>query len=271
MKVYLKQTNSPVFFRAMTAFFPVHFASFESIRLAIEKEARSKELKQFYATFNARQDELDARVLAKEYSQLYNNVKATTDDTVAMTKVQNSVRTWETVIEHVPTSITIISLLIVSIKYQRIRVFMESTFQRIVAKDQFAIIFAIIAFLTLTSIVTTVMSIRNAKRLPLKPTLIGSMTQPLMILVLLTPKVFLASMAFTSMPYFFPIALLLEFLIIVVYNKANFGDFHWFSASTLATLCTPALYSIPGTDKPSFNPNHELVAWFDLNLVCNLH
>jgi len=51
------------------------------------------------------------------------------------------------------------------------------------------------------------------------------------------------------MPYFFPIALLLEFLIIVVYNKANFGDFHWFSASTLATLCTPALYSIPGDDK----------------------
>ena len=255
MKVYLKQTNSPYFFRVMTAFFPVHFASFESIRLGIEKEARNKEIKQFYATFQARQDQVDVRVLAKEYSELYNKVKATTDDTVSMIKVQNSVRTWETVIEHVPTAITVLCLLIVSVKFQRIRVFMETNFQKLVAKDQFEIIFAIIALMTLTSIVTTVTSIRNAKRLPLKPTLIGTITQPLMIMVLLSPKVFLASMAFASMPYCFPIALLLEYLIIVGYNKANFGSFHWFSASTLATLCTPALYSIPGN---STRPNQPM-------------
>ena len=252
MKVYLKQTNSPIIFRMMSAFFPVHFASFESIRLGLEKQRRDSALKQFYRTFKARADTEDTQSLAKEYAELYTKVHATTKDTVAMTKVQTSVRTWETIIEHVPTSITVLCLMIVSLKFDRISVFMKSNLEKFgFANEQ--VVFAFIALMTLTSVVTSVMSIRNAKRLPLKPGLIGSIIQPTMIMVLLVPKVAVASMALTSVPYFFPIVYFLEYIIIIIYNKANFGDFFFFSPSTLATLCTPALYSIPGNNDFLFN------------------
>ena len=245
MKVYLKQTKSPIIFRMMTAFFPVHFASFESIRLGLEKKRRDSALKQFYLTFPAKSDSEDPRVLAKEYAELFNKVWATTEDTVSMIKVQNSVRTWETIIEHVPTSITVFCLMIVSFRYPRITKFMVDTFQESLTTNYEAI-FAFVVLMTMTSVVTTVKSIRNAKRLPLTPGLLGTICQLIMILVLLFPKMAVASMALTSAPYGFPIVYFLEYLIIIVYNKVNFGGFYFFSPSTLATLCTPALYSIPG-------------------------
>ena len=135
--------------------------------------------------------------------------------------------------------------MIVSFRYTRITKFMVDTFQESLTTNYEAI-FAFVVLMTMTSVVTTVKSIRNAKRLPLTPGLLGTICQLIMILVLLFPKMAVASMALTSAPYGFPIVYFLEYLIIIVYNKVNFGDFYFFSPSTLATLCTPALYSIPG-------------------------
>ena len=128
--------------------------------------------------------------------------------------------------------------------------------------------------------------------MPLKPTLLGSITQLPMVLSLLLPKVFLAASALKKVPYFFPIGYFVEYFIIVVYNKVNFGEFYCKynicilhqsdssylfqktqsksifhtlvnHPSTLATLCTPALYSIPGekrTQSLEFDMNKPVLA-----------
>ena len=48
----------------------------------------------------------------------------------------------------------------------------------------------------------------------------------MMVMALLVSKVVLGSMAFVYIPYFFPLALIGDFLIILIYNKLCFGVFN---------------------------------------------
>ena len=47
-----------------------------------------------------------------------------------------------------------------------------------------------------------------------------------MVMTLLFSKVVLGSMAFVYIPYFFPLALIGDYIIIILYNKLCFGHFN---------------------------------------------
>ena len=73
---------------------------------------------------------------------------------------------------------------------------------------------------------------RNAKRLPLKPSWTGMFLQALMAVSLFFPKVAVISLALVHVPYLYPVALAVEYLLILCYNRIFFkcfgGEFTYF-------------------------------------------
>ena len=67
---------------------------------------------------------------------------------------------------------------------------------------------------------------RNAKRLPMSPTFIGSLLQPTLSLILFAPKVALISLALANYPFVYPITMVAEFGCIVSFNKVFYGQFN---------------------------------------------
>ena len=66
-----------------------------------------------------------------------------------------------------------------------------------------------------------------------------------MVFTLFFPKIILSSVALVHAPFWYPVTLLLEFGLILGYNKIFFGNCSWKSLSNLATLITPALFQPP--------------------------
>ena len=64
-------------------------------------------------------------------------------------------------------------------------------------------------------------------------------------MTLLYPKVVLASVALVYTPYFFSLALLAELLLLMLYNKAIFGQFGVTDTFSYATVISPALFEMP--------------------------
>ena len=98
-------------------------------------------------------------MFAKEFAELFNAAKISERENVAIDKIQKSIRMWETVLEHVPTAVTMLCLMFLSQQYERINSFLDKSL-----KERFnlnsATVFAFITFTTTSSIVTTVTSIR---------------------------------------------------------------------------------------------------------------
>ena len=66
-----------------------------------------------------------------------------------------------------------------------------------------------------------------------------------MVFTLFFPKIILSSVALVHAPFWYPVTVLLEFGLILGYNKIFFGNCSWKSLSNLATLITPALFQPP--------------------------
>ena len=66
-----------------------------------------------------------------------------------------------------------------------------------------------------------------------------------MVSSLFTPKIIVSSVALVHAPYWYPLTLIVEFGLILVYNRIVFGNTSWKSLSNLATLITPALFQPP--------------------------
>ena len=66
-----------------------------------------------------------------------------------------------------------------------------------------------------------------------------------MVFTLFFPKIILSSVALVHAPFWYPVTLLLEFGLILGYNRIFFGNISWNSLSNLATLITPALFQPP--------------------------
>ena len=86
---------------------------------------------------------------------------------------------------------------------------------------------------------------RNAKRFPLTPSFLGQICQVFMVMSLLFPKIILASATFVYVPYFFSVALIVEFVLLMLYRKAFFGQFGFSEVFSYATLISPALFEMP--------------------------
>ena len=67
----------------------------------------------------------------------------------------------------------------------------------------------------------------------------------MMVFTLFFPKIILSSVSLVHAPYWYPLTLLLEFGLILGYNRIFFGNTSWTSLSNLATVITPALFQPP--------------------------
>ena len=88
------------------------------------------------------------------------------------------------------------------------------------------VIFSLYLIGTCTSLTCFWNSYRNAKRFPQSPSFFGNIFQTLMVMTLVFSKVVLGSMSFVYIPYFFPLALIGDFVVVILYNKLCFGHFY---------------------------------------------
>ena len=61
--------------------------------------------------------------------------------------------------------------------------------------------------------------------MPLKPGIIESIYQYIVVTILIFPKLILVSISLVYVPFLFPITMILEWVLILLYNKAIYGDF----------------------------------------------
>ena len=73
--------------------------------------------------------------------------------------------------------------------------------------------------------------------------------QYLVVILLFFPKLVLVSIALLYVPYLYPIGMVLEWLMVLFYNKAMYGNFNGFDNGNLITILTPALFQALQTSK----------------------
>ena len=93
-----------------------------------------------------------------------------------------------------------------------------------------------------------------------------------MVFTLFFPKIILSSVALSHAPFWYPVTLLLEFGLILGYNKIFFGNCSWKSLSNLATLITPALFQPPRqTDKDQGKVKLKTIRYVRLGHIATLY
>ena len=151
----------------------------------------------------------------------------------------------ETCVEGFPQAVIIISLLIVSLEHKNIRGWIVSTLDTQLLP--YTVIFAMLIIKTIFGYVMTVSTIRylqfthykyfvrlsyfkklfprNYKRFPRSPGTLGLFLQWMAILSLLFPKFLMVGTSMKPAPYFFGVIFLLEYILIIIYNKLVYGIF----------------------------------------------
>ena len=79
----------------------------------------------------------------------------------------------------------------------------------------------------------------------------GTFFQVVAILVLLIPKISLIGKAFSQSPHCYLVVMILEFMVISLYNYLIFRNFEFFF-STATAMVIPAFYQPPSNAKPSY-------------------
>ena len=93
-----------------------------------------------------------------------------------------------------------------------------------------------------------------------------------MVSSLFTPKIILSSVALAHAPYWYPVTLIVEFGLILGYNKIFFGNYSCKSLSNLATLITPALFQPPRqTDQDQGKVKLKTIRYVRLGHIATLY
>ena len=233
-------------------FFPTHFSCLLTLVQKISYARQQNNLKGFLQSFEEDKTEQAQRPLSdfealdiQRYSKLCHSMEETKEEYVRLEKLKQANARCETILETLPTTVFLISLGLMSYVYKPLRLFMEND----ILLDQFPIPYVwfiiIVCCKVASSCIFAVVKIRNAKRLPLKPSLLGLFLQLLMAITLFLPKIMVTSLALLRVPYIYPLTLAAEYLMILAYNKLFYGSFCALDVSNLATIITPALYQPP--------------------------
>ena len=93
-----------------------------------------------------------------------------------------------------------------------------------------------------------------------------------MVFTLFFPKIILSSVALAHAPYWYPVTLVVEFGLILGYNKIFFGNYSCKSLSNLATLITPALFQPPRqTDQDQGKVKLKTIRYVRLGHIATLY
>ena len=156
----------------------------------------------------------------------------------------------ETLIDNFPSAILMISIWMLSIKHQKLGLFLDDTFKEFISVN-YQIVVGILTSKSALSALFSALNIRyvyfinslsihkpikdqlnpkclyfrNSKRLPITQSFSGMLIQPLAAIFLFAPKVGLVAMSLSAYPWVFPFCMLAEFGLIILYNRIFYGQF----------------------------------------------
>ena len=139
------------------ALFPIHFSIIGMMALKIRLEKHKGELADFFHEFELK--ELDNNAANLQYDIIQRKIAKTEAKYITMQKLTNSNDKWETVIEHLPSAVLIISLWLMSYYEESLRIFLVDTFMYEFAR-YYVFIIVFMALKTATSCVSAVTALR---------------------------------------------------------------------------------------------------------------
>ena len=214
----------PTFAILIGTLFPYHFVNLQ----ALVFEKRSSNLKnqlkdELQSLANA--NDFDAEEAKKIYEKLTRSIKITEQKYLQMVELKSSNGKWETLLEHLPSAVVFVSLWILSNSHVALRRFLNETLASQLTANYKWIVILVTLNITI-SCLSAVINTRNAKRLPLKPSKTEMVYQYLVVTILFFPKLVLAAIALVYVPFLYPIGMVLEWLMVLLYNKAMYGNFN---------------------------------------------
>ena len=196
----------------------------------------------------ANADDFDAEEAKKKYGKLVKSIKVTEQKHLEMIQLKGSNGKWETLLEHSPSAVVFVSLWILSNSHVALRRFLKETLASQLTANYKWIVVLVTLNITM-SCLSAVINTRNARRLPLTPSKMEMVYQYLVVTLLFFPKLVLVSIALLYVPYLYPIGMVLEWFMVLIYNKAMYGNFNGFDNGNLITILTPALFQALQTSK----------------------
>ena len=206
--------------------FPTHFVCLATLVLKISYAKHQTSLSTYLQDVdNMPEFEETQRV----YSKLCESLDDTENEYVILEQLKQSNSRCETVLETLPSTILLISLGVMSVVYERLKLFMTNDVLDVVIEllkvpISYKAIVTVVCIKAAFSCIFAVIKIRNAKRLPLKPSFLTLCFQLAMTFTLFLPKIGITSLALVQAPYFYPIMLIVEYLMILCYNWIFFGS-----------------------------------------------
>ena len=139
------------------ALFPIHFSNIGLMGLKLRLEKHKDELVAFFNEFELR--ELDNNAANRQYDIIQRKIAKTEEKYITMEKLRNSNGKWETVFEHLPSAVLIISLWMMSYYEKSLRKFLLDTFMYEFA-NYYVFIIIFMSLKTATSCVSAVTAMR---------------------------------------------------------------------------------------------------------------
>ena len=137
--------------------FPIHFSNIGLMTLKVRLEQRKAESVKFFEEFELRR--LENKDANRQYEIIQHKIAKTEEKYVAMVKLRNSNGKWETLFEHLPSAVLIISLWLMSYYEISLQKFLMDTFMYEFAGFYYAIII-LMSMKTATSCISAVLAMR---------------------------------------------------------------------------------------------------------------
>ena len=199
--------------------FPTHFTAFGLILTSKQSQELMNDNAEVFNELSAYDEDANAK-----YARIKQAIYASETELTSMINLASGNENFETILEHLPSAVLMSSLWIMSYTHEALRLFLSDTLSNLFS-DFYIIIVILMSLKTTMGCVSSALNIRNAKRLPLTPKFFGFLLQYLMAISLFFPKLMLMSVALAYTPYAYPGMMVLEYLIIVSYQKIFFGSF----------------------------------------------
>lgn len=243
MALYGDSTRFPRLARILSLVFPVHFALLERAKTAFDihqeqdachvdmthlleaPEEMSETQKDHTKTIKTRRIKLHSLEQRAKMIQVH----------------YNRIQIIESVVERVPQIVIQMTLFLASQEYPRLKAFFANIIQYQIGISG-KILFILALLSSLVGVINSIRHVKNEKRFPVTPSLVGTLIQMVAIGSLLGPKMFLISSALLHAPYVFPLVLIIAMGLIVIYQKLMFGYLNVFSFDNLVTLVSFAFY-----------------------------
>ncbi|TRY77006.1 hypothetical protein TCAL_02694 [Tigriopus californicus] len=282
MALYGDATPFPKLARILSLLFPVHFALLERAKttfdLRQEQEKCRLDMTHLLETPEELNEAQKERTKAMKWRRI--KMKSLEHRSKSIQVHYNRIQIIETVVERVPQILIQMTLFLASQEYPRLKAFFANIIQYQIGISGQAL-FTVALLSSLVGVINTVRHVKNEKRFPVAPSMVGTLIQMLAICSLLGPKMFLISSALLHAPYAFPLVLLIAMGLILVYQKLMFGTFTVFSFTNLVSLVSFAFYrgspdiqnhskdssEIPVMDRYGGIPNTILLSVLDYGLI----